>query len=93
MISVAGREVKIGDPLYHIGLRAWGTVTGSDVGSAILTITGANDQSRSLYFTAGGMVNGKRVIYWHEPLVLDVPYQNIGKYQAILNALVQEFPS
>jgi hypothetical protein len=92
-IIVAGREVKLNDALYHIAFRAWGTVTGFDDGSAILTLQGANNQTRNLYFLTGGIVNGNRVIYWHEPIALDLPFQDIGKYQAVLDTLVREFPS
>jgi hypothetical protein len=91
MIVIAGRTVQLGDPLYHTGFKAWGTVVGFDTGSARLQIIGANAAPRILYVQTGGMVNGRRVIYWHEPLTLDLPVQNIGKYQAIVNALVSEF--
>jgi len=92
-VIIRGRTVKVNDPLYHIGFRTWGIVEGFDVGSAKLRIQGSNNQSRIVYVQNGGLVNGNRVIYWHEPLVLDVPYQNVSKYQAILDAVVGEFPT
>lgn len=92
-ISIAGRIVTVGDPLYNTAMRAWGTVSGYDGLSAVLTITGNDGASRTLYVQQGGYVNNLRVIYWHEPLVLDLPFQNITKYQQVLNSLVTEFPS
>lgn len=93
MISVAGRQVFEGDPLYHTGFQAWGTVIGYDGGSAKLQIIGGNGQPRILYVQQGGLVNGARVIYWHEPLRLDLPFQNIAKYQRLMDNIVAEFPS
>jgi len=92
-IVITGRTVKVNDALYHVGFRTWGTVEGFDVGAAKLRISGQNNQSRLIYVQNNGIVNGNRVIYWHEPLVLDVPYQNVSKYQAILDAVVGEFPT
>lgn len=89
-ITIAGRAVKVGDPLYHTGFQAWGTVDRFDGGSAVLSITGANGRPRKLYVQQGGMVNGVRVIYWHEPLVFDRPYADVTKYQRLLDALVAE---
>lgn len=92
MITIAGRQVVIGDSLYNTALQAWGVVTRFDSGSVVLQITGANGRPRNLYVQQGGFVNGVRVIYWHEPLVLDRPYQNVGKYQRLLDAIVEEMP-
>lgn len=91
MIVIAGRTVLLNDVLYHTGFRAWGTVIGFDTGSAKLNIVGANGQARVIYVQTGGLVNGVRAVYWHEPLVLDLPFQNITKYQTVLNAVVAEF--
>jgi hypothetical protein len=92
-ITVAGRQVLLDDPLYHTGFKAWGVVIGFDGGSAKLEINGANGQQRVLYVQQGGLVNGVRVIYWHEPLRLDLPFQNITKYQRLMDNIVAEFPS
>lgn len=93
MIVIAGRTVQLNDPLYHTGFRAWGTVIGFESGSAKLNIVGANGLPRVLYVQNGGLVNNVRVVYWHQPLTLDLPVQNITKYQAVLDALVTEFSS
>lgn len=92
MIVIAGRQVALGDPLYNTALQAWGTVDRFDSGAAVLRITGANGRPRELFVQQGGFVNGVRVIYWHEPIVLDRPYQNISKFQRLLDAIVEEMP-
>lgn len=89
-ITIAGRLVKQGDPLYHTAFQAWGTVVGFDGGSAKLQLAGANGQTRILYVQQGGRVNGVRTVYWHEPLQLDLPQQDVTKYQRLLDNLVAE---
>jgi hypothetical protein len=92
-ITIAGRHVLLGDPLYHTGFKAWGTVVGFDGGSAKVQITGANSQPRVIFVQQGGRINGVRVMYWHEPLHLDLPFQNIDKYQRLIDHIIAEFPS
>lgn len=92
-ITITGRTVVIGDPLYHTGFKAWGVVTGYDGNSAKLDIIGANGLPRTLYVQQGGMVGGNRVVYWHEPLRFEVPFQSVTKYQRLLDAIVAEMPS
>ena len=87
---IAGRQVKVGDALYHMAFQAWGTVIGFDGGSAKIRIVGANGHERILYAQNGGMINGARMLYWHTPLVLDAPVANIDKLQTVVNLLVQE---
>lgn len=89
-MNIAGRQVKIGDALYHIAFQAWGTVVGFDGGSAKIRIVGANGHERILYAQDGGRINGARMLYWHTPLELDVPVANIDKLQRIVDLLVQE---
>lgn len=92
-IKIAGRTVRKQDPLFHVGLNTWGVVEGFDVGTAILKISGANGAERRMFVQNGGMVNGVRAVYWHEPLVLDLPTQNIGAIQSVVDAIVAEFYS
>lgn len=89
-VVIAGRPVVLNDPLYHTAFKAWGTVIGFDLGSAKLQLIGANGQPRLVYVQTGGIVNGNRVVYWHAPLVLDLPVQNVDKYQRLLDALIAE---
>ncbi len=89
-VSIAGRTVKLRDTLYHTGFRAWGEVVGFDTGSAKLKLTNG-DRERVIYVHNGGTVNGVRAVYWHAPLQLDLPVNNIEKFQRMVNALAQEF--
>lgn len=91
-ISIAGRAVKVGDSLYHSGFRTWGIVQRFDTNAAVLRITGANGDTRDLFVVEGGIVGSVRQVYWHEPLQLDRPYQNIQKFQRILDNIVEEWP-
>ena len=92
-IVIAGRQVEVGNSLYHTGFKAWGVVKGFDPsGPALLELSSGN-QLATLFVQNGGIVNGARVIYWHAPLVLDLPTANITKYQTLLNTLVQQFGS
>ena len=91
-IVIAGREVVVGNSLYHTGFKAWGVVESYDPsGSAVLKLTGINGHDVRLYALNGGMINGVRVLYWHVPLGLDLPTADVTKYQTILNALVANF--
>ena len=91
-IVIAGRQVEVGNSLYHTAFKAWGVVKGFDPsGPALLELNASNNQKTILYVQNGGIVNGVRVIYWHAPLVLDLPTSNIAKYQTLLDALVTAF--
>lgn len=91
-IVIAGRQVEVGNSLYHTAFKAWGVVKGFDPsGPALLELSAANNQKTTLFVQNGGVVNGVRVVYWHAPLVLDLPTADIAKYQTLLNALVQNF--
>lgn len=88
-VAIAGRVVQQGDTLYHMGLQSWGQVIGTDTGSVILRLSSPQGE-RIFHVTDGGRIAGVRQVYWHEPLALDVPFQNIGKYQRIINAIRAE---
>lgn len=83
-VIIAGREVKIGDTLYHVAFQAWGTVQRFDTNSAVLRLTLGNE----VFVASGGVTNGKRQVYWHQPLVLDLPVSNVSKYQEVLDYLL-----
>ena len=82
MTTIAGKSTKVGDELFHLGLRLWARVTEP----GIVTIKGINDQTVKYTFTTGGLINGKKQLAWHMPLEFDVPSRDITKYQAILIA-------
>lgn len=92
MITIAGRQVNIGDSLYNTALQAWGVVQEYDGLSAVVRLTGANGRPRDLRVQQGGLVGNVRLFYWHEPLELDRPYQDVQKYQRLLDAIVGELP-
>lgn len=89
-MQIAGRTVKQGDTLYHTGIQSWVTVVGFDTSGAALARFSNGQSERTFLVTGGGFINGKRVLYWHEPLVLDLPTHNISKIQRLLNAIVAE---
>lgn len=88
-INIAGREVKIGSTLYHKHYEAFGTVSQFDrTGSAELIIQTSTGEPRRVWFTNGGKVNGKKLIYWHKPLEIDLPNTDIQPLQDIINVVL-----
>ena len=91
-INIAGREVAAGNALYHVGYQAWGVVKGFDTsGPARLELNAGGGHKVTLFVTNGGLINGKRLVYWHVPLTLDVPYADVSKFQALLDTAVEHF--
>lgn len=91
-IIVANRAVNIGDALYHTGYQAWGVVKGFDpTGPALLEINAGGGHKMTLFVTSGGQINGKRLVFWHVPLTLDLPYADVAKYQALIDTAVEHF--
>ena len=90
MISIAGRIVPVGTPLYNTTMRAWGIVHSYDGPVAILRFSLPNDRHRDVRITEGGFSQGVRVAYWHVPLVLDLPTNSVVRYQHVIDTLVQE---
>lgn len=89
---ITGRQVKVGDTLYHQGLDAWGTILRFDpTGSAEFQIRNKN-KSRVLMAQNGGKVHGKRQLYWHKPIQLDLPYSNISAIQKVVDAVAEIAP-
>lgn len=88
-IIIAGREVHVGDVLYHTGYQAFGIVHALDMNAARLRFTNGVNQ-REIFVGPGGIVGGRKQVFWHQPLQLDLPMQDIGSYQRILDALVGE---
>jgi hypothetical protein len=82
MITVAGKNTLVGNELWHIGLRLWAKVTSP----GIVTINGVNDQVVKYAFTTGGLINGKKQLSWHQPIVFESTSRDISKYQALLDA-------
>jgi hypothetical protein len=87
MITVAGKNTQVGDELWHNGLRLWARVTEP----GIVTINGINDQKVKYAFTNGGLINGKKQLSWHQPIVFESTSRDISKYQALLDAAHAHF--
>ena len=89
-ITIANRKVAVGDRLYHAKLARWGEVVRYDTsGPAIIEIDVAPYGPRKFYIQNGGRINGERVVYWHEPLTLDLPTSDIRFMQSIVDTLAQ----
>lgn len=89
-ILIAGRAVKKDDKLYHRGFEAWGRVNRYDPsGSAEFIIKGHGGE-RKMLVQNGGMVNGRRLVYWHEPVLIDLPYSDISSVQRVVDVLAAE---
>lgn len=88
-VIIAGREVKKGDSLWHSGYQAWGTVTGFDTNAAMLRVANGGSEV-TVYVSSGGIAGGKRRVWWHEPVQLDLAVQDIGPVQRIVEAFLKE---
>lgn len=91
-IFIAGRAVAVGNALYHVGYQAWGVVKGFDAsGPAQLELNAGGGHKMTLLVANGGLINRKRLVYWHVPLTLDMPYADVSKLQALLDTAVEHF--
>lgn len=89
-ILIADRPVRVGDKLYHVGFESWGTVTRYDPsGSAELSMKGRGG-IRKVLVQNNGIVTGRRMVYWHEPLRIDMPFQNVSSMQRVIDVLAKE---
>lgn len=87
---IASRTIKIGDSLYHRGIDAWGKIVGFDPsGSAQFEISGPKGKRRFLV-QSGGVIFGRRQLFWHEPIQLDLPFSDVKALQRVINAVVKE---
>lgn len=87
-IRIAGREVLVGHQLYHQSLRAWGKVVRFDAsGPAVLEIEQRPYGIRKFLVTHGGKIAGKREMFWHEPLFLDMPDSDVRFMQQLVDVL------
>lgn len=89
-IKIANRQAAVGDRLYHAKLGQWGIVTRFDTsGPAILEVEVPPYGPRKFYVQNGGKINNERVVYWHEPLKLDLPTSDVRFMQSIVDLLAQ----
>jgi len=88
-IKIAGREVKTGDHLYHSRLGSFGRVLRVQSKNIELHVSTRQGAEVVFFVTEGGKINGEKLVYWHPPLVLDVPYRDISHLQALLDNAVE----
>lgn len=87
---IAGRQVKIGDSLYHKGLESWGVIARFDpTGSAEFHVKGPKG-TRKVLAQSGGVVNSRRQLYWHQPLTLDLDRRDVSALQRVVDILAKE---
>lgn len=87
-IKIAGKPVKIGDRLYHKKL-GWGRVSHFDSsGPAVLIVNMKPYGERKIYVDNTGVHAGEKLVFWHEPLSLDYPSEDISLIQEIVDLLV-----
>lgn len=89
-ILIAGRAIKKGDNLYHRGFETWGRVTRYDPSGSVEFVIKSHGGERKMLIQQGGIVNGRRQIFWHEPLFLDLPRQNVAPVQRVVDAIYAE---
>lgn len=90
-IKIAGRDVKKGDRLYNILFDSWGYVKRYDAsGSAELELQNSDGTKRMMLVRDGGLVNGKKQVFWHEPIRIDLPFDATETLQGILNLTVDK---
>lgn len=87
-VTIAGRELKPGDRLYHMTHRSFGTVLRIQPTTAEVQFHTTHGTKFKVYVNDGGMVSRKKLIYWHKPLDLDFPHEDISKIQAVLDAVI-----
>lgn len=90
-VKVSDKKVKNGDMLYNTAMQMWGEIIGvDDDGTAQMLFRGAGRNNElQVTITDGGYLHGKRVIYWHEPLRLDIAIKDISAYQAVIDVMVK----
>ena len=87
-MNIAGKPVLLGDELWHMGFRQWVRVV-SVTPSTVVELVGVNGEKSKFVATEGGNIAGRRQLYWHQPLVLDLPDRDVSAYQIFVDALKQ----
>lgn len=89
-MRIAGRQVKLGDRLYHQGYRKWGEVTRLDSSGSVDVTFRQGARARIVVAQDGGMVLDKRQLYWVEPVQLDLQDGDMAKAERIVNFVIRE---
>lgn len=90
-IRVANYPLALGDRLYSRRAAAWGTIVQILDNAAVMSVT-KGETTRLYTLTEGGLVAGSRDVYWHAPIALDLPKDQMYKLQKIqtLVAAIEE---
>lgn len=89
-ILIAGRPVKPGDKLYHKGFEAWGRVVRYDPSGSVELVIKGKSGERKLLVQQRGVVNGRRQVYWHKPIEVDLPYSDLSSVQRVVDVVAHE---
>lgn len=87
-IKIAGREVKVGDRLYHRKFDTFGVVLRVQSKNAELHVSTKQGAELVFYVEDSGRINSEKVVYWHSPIELDEPYQDISHIQHAVDNMV-----
>jgi len=85
-MNIAGKPVLLGDELWHMGFRQWVRVV-SVTPSTVVELVGVNGEKSKFVATEGGHISGRRQLYWHQQIDLDLPVRDISQYQEFVDAL------
>lgn len=88
-IKIAGREVKINDNLYHMSYEVFGTVVEVSSNSVTLRIENSIGGTRDIIVLEDGIVAGKKKVYWHEPILFDLPFKDLSPIQAVITNILE----
>lgn len=89
-LLISRRSVRVGDNLYHRGLDAWGQISKFDPSGSAEFVIKTSQGKRKLLVQNGGTVHGRRQLYWHEPIKLDLPFSDINMLQKIVDVVVEK---
>lgn len=90
MAMIAGRRVRRGDKLWHYTLRRWATVieAAPDGHSLVVEVQGLGHNGKANLQAVDDTINGMKELYWHEPIKLDLPIDDVSHIQNALEVLI-----
>jgi len=88
MPTIAGRNVRPNDRLYHATYRAWGKVTcvSNDGQSFSIQLT-SDDGRKTTLHADNGDINGRRELFWHNPFLIDLPINDITPVKELMEEI------
>jgi hypothetical protein len=85
MERLDGDDVLVNDRVYHLGF-GWGTVTAIENSGFFIQLDSSSSPMRIF---SGGYWQGRRMVYWHEPVLLALPKCASAGRVAQMRALVK----